>query len=232
MLAWAIAKAHSAFRELACRVATEIVLRHQRTATLSLTQLELARLLAGLHALGATPPALISAVVVEVSKMRPEIQSPLSFLALLRALTQSSPTTPMLHPCAHVIATRINQNRDAFTFHQMITMMKLVSKWMEVMCSPGALSAVFGSLASHYRQKFLPQCKTSVDVVLLTEALSQLLPYGTGIEMHRAALSMVQPEEMEDEGDLDAERRKQEAGQAAAAALPIQEQNLQLARTL
>merc|ERR1719183_200549 len=166
--------------------------------------------------------------------------------------------------------------------------MKLVSKWMEVMCSPGALSAVFGSLASHYRQKFLPQCKTSVDVVLLTEALSQLLPYGTGIEMHRAALSMVQPEEMEDEGDLDdfgrllpevvgsalledtsddeglddfelddvrstadrlagvrrqteyrplvpvdldAERRKQEAGQAAAA-LPIQEQNLQLARTL
>merc|ERR1719271_2361026 len=77
-------------------------------------------------------------------------------------------------------------------------MMKLVSKWMEVMCSPGALSAVFGSLASHYRQKFLPQCKTSVDVVLLTEALSQLLPYGTGIEMHRAALSMVQPEELED----------------------------------
>merc|ERR1719353_2152114 len=81
-------------------------------------------------------------------------------------------------------------------------MMKLVSKWMEVMESPGALSSVFGSLASHYRQKFLPRCTASVDVVLLTEALSPLLPYGTGIEMHKAALSMVRPEEALEDDDL------------------------------
>merc|ERR1719271_623717 len=58
-------------------------------------------------------------------------------------------------------------------------------------------------LAEFFRGKFVDQCKSSVDLVLVTEVLSVVLPYEAGLSMHEAACDRLTGKDTD--GDADPE---------------------------
>merc|ERR1719313_3031867 len=79
----------------------------------------------------------------------------------------------------------------------------MMTDWAKDLENPSEFLAMLRPLAEFCRDKFTDQCKSSVDLVLVTEVVSVVLPYEEGVSMHVAACDKLSGKDADGEADAE-----------------------------
>jgi hypothetical protein len=185
---WATAKA-APDRDIIKRIVSDATRRRKRERTSGFTPNQLACVVAASKAVHLESPELTAIVREELSNESDSKFDPTVYLYLMQSLTNASPgVRGGMAECLREAVTRTQHHKDEFTMPQMVNLSKALLAWHQGSGRIFEVAENLANLAAFFQKKFIPQCSTTVDVVIVTEALSPLLSYDHGITMHEDAM--------------------------------------------